>query len=267
MKPTPPIVGVPCRHDFSVLYNQRPVYAQSEGYLSAITQAGGIPFLIPLNLDRPALRRLYDLSQGILLPGGGDIAPELCYQEPHATLSDVQPDRDELEITLSRWAAAEGKPLLGICRGIQVMAVAGGGTLCQDLPSQMPEAKLHNYGYLNGNSPTWHDLVHEVRLSPDSRLAQILQTTSLWVNSLHHQAVQNVAEPFAITGRSSDGVVEVIELADHRFWCGVQWHPEVLLAEHVSARRLFEAFIEACQAYSNEMELQLVDLSQRKRNL
>ena len=150
MKSSLPLIGIPCRHDASAYYGKNPVNAQNESYLSAVSQAGGLPFLIPLNLETPALRTLYELAEGILLTGGGDVDPSLLQQDPHPTLSDIQPDRDELEITLSRWAAADGKPILGICRGIQVMAVAAGGTLCQDLPSQRPEATLHNYGYNNG---------------------------------------------------------------------------------------------------------------------
>jgi putative glutamine amidotransferase len=250
--PPAPLIGLPCRHDFSQIYANGKVNAQNENYLTAVTQAGGIPFLIPLNLEAAALRRLYDLAQGILLPGGGDIDPSLLNQPSHPTLSDVQPDRDALEMTLARWAAAEGKPLLGICRGIQVMAAASGGAIYLDLPTQMPEATQHQYGYLNGTGPGWTDLLHEVSLAPQSRLAKILQTERLAVNSLHHQAVQSVAGSLQVVGRSGDGVIEAIEIPEHPFYCGVQWHPEVLTAEHAPARRLFESFIAASAAYAGE---------------
>lgn len=247
--PVAPLIGLPCRHDLSQIYTNGKVNAQNENYLTAVSQAGGIPFLIPLNLEEAALRRLYDLAQGILLPGGGDIDPGLLNQDSHPTLSDVQPDRDALEMTLARWAAAEGKPLLGICRGIQVIAAASGGTICLDLPSQMPEATQHQYGYLNGNGPGWTDLLHEVSLTPQSRLAQMIETERLPVNSLHHQAVQSVAGPLQVVGRSGDGVIEAVEIPEHPFYCGVQWHPEVLTAAHASARNLFRAFIEASTRY------------------
>lgn len=247
-----PLIGIPCRHDKSDNYpKSSPINAQGSTYLAAIVEAGGIPFLIPLDLDEVALRTLYDLSHGIMLTGGGDIDPHILQEAAHDTLSDVQPERDRTEIILSRWATAEGKPLLGICRGIQVLAISGGGTLYQDLPTQLPEAELHNYGYLQDKSPSWHDLPHDVKLTPDSRLAQVLQTTSLGVNSLHHQAVREVVEPFVISGRSNDGVVEAIEISDHPFCCAVQWHPEVLTAEHDTARRLFAAFVEACEEFGN----------------
>jgi putative glutamine amidotransferase len=114
----------------------------------------------------------------------------------------------------------------------------------------MPQARLHHYGYIDGRGPGWDELVHEVHLTPTSRLAQILQTDRLWVNSLHHQAVERVAEPMQVTGRSSDGVVEVVERPDHPFYCGVQWHPEILFEQDESSRRIFTAFIAASAAYA-----------------
>ncbi len=246
MKSTPPLIGIPCRHDISTYYAGRPVNAQNDSYMTAVSRAGGIPFLMPMNLPAAHLRTLYDLAAGILLSGGGDIEPSLYNQPPRPTLGDVQPDRDHEEITISRWAGAEGKPLLAICRGIQVIAVAAGGTLYQDIPSQIPQATLHRYAYNNEENCPYEHLAHEVELTPSCRLAQIVQTTRFWVNSLHHQAVDSVPLPLQIAGRSPDGVVEVVEHPDHPFYCGVQWHPEVLVAEHDTARRIFEAFVQAC---------------------
>jgi putative glutamine amidotransferase len=246
MNGSKPLIGIPCRHDVSTIYAKDPVNAQGDKYLRVISQAGGIPLLIPLNLEMPALRTLYDLAAGILLPGGGDIEPALYQQSTRHELSDVQPDRDQTEIVLSRWAAEEGKPLLGICRGIQVIAVAAGGTVCQDLPTERPEATLHRYDYLGEGEDRWHYMAHEVELNPASRLCHILQTERLWVNSLHHQAVESVPAPLHIAGCSSDGVAEAIELPGHPFYCAVQWHPEVLTGEDEFARQLFRAFVEAC---------------------
>jgi putative glutamine amidotransferase len=244
MNPTSPLIGVPCYQDISGGFSRSPINAQHDAYLKAVMLAGGVPFLIPSNLTTPAWRRLFDTANGILLTGGGDIDPSFYDQPQQTKLANVQPDRDQMEMTLSRWAAEESKATLGICRGMQVMAVALGGSLCQDLPSQMPEATLHNYAYqVEGTNATDY-LAHQVVLTPSSSLSQMLGTGSLWVNSLHHQAVTGVSGPLQISGYSSDGVVEVIEHPEHVFFCGVQWHPE-LLAEHEATRRLFENFVQA----------------------
>lgn len=241
-----PLIGIPCRHDTSGKYQGSPINAQSEAYLTAIGNAGGIPFLIPLGLAEPALRKLYDLADGILLSGGGDIEPSLYKHAPHPSESDVQPDRDALEIMLCRWAAENRKPLLAICRGIQVMAIAANGTLIQDLPSQMPQADKHNHRYLDENGHKIEDLVHSIQLETGSTLNQILGTNRLTVNSMHHQAVEHMPEPYTVVARSSDGVVEAVELSGHPFFCGLQWHPEVLTERQEAARQIFRAFIAAC---------------------
>ena len=202
--------------------------------------------MIPLNLPEAALKRLYDLADGILLSGGGDLDPTLYGQTAQADLSDVQPDRDQLEIEISRWAAADGKPLLAICRGIQVLAVAHGGTICQDIPSQLPQATRHQYRYLDDELPQLDALLHEVDFKPGCRLVDIFQTNRLAVNSLHHQAVLSVGPTLQVVGHSNDGIIEALEHPDHPFYCGVQWHPELLTHQHPTARQLFSAFIAAC---------------------
>jgi putative glutamine amidotransferase len=244
----PPLIGIPCRHDTSPTYMNEPLNVQSDAYLKAISEAEGIPLLIPLNLPDTALRRLYELTDGILLSGGGDIDPPLYGQNEHPSLSDVQPDRDDMEMKISRWAAEDGKPLLAICRGIQVLAVAHGGTLCQDIPSQMPDAKLHHYHYLGDGEPPVDQFVHEARFASSSRLADMLQTDCLPVNSLHHQAVLTAPAPLQIVGRSNDGIIEALELPQHPFYIGVQWHPELLTHKQDAARQIFQAFVQACRS-------------------
>lgn len=247
MSSSQPLIGIPCYKDTSSFYSKSPVNAQIDAYLEAVVLAGGTPFLIPLNLDEPALRQLYNLAAGILLTGGGDIDPKFYNQPPQTKLYSVQPDRDQIEITLSRWAADEGKPALAICRGIQIMAVAAGGTLCQDIPTQKPQATLHNYIYQADGTNATDYLAHEVGLAASSRLAHMLGIDKIWVNSLHHQAVETVLQPLQIVGCSTDGVVEAIELPNHPFFYGVQWHPELLI-NRPESRQLFEAFVEACDS-------------------
>jgi putative glutamine amidotransferase len=244
MSSSRPFIGVPCYKDTSSSYSKSPVNAQYDAYLEAVVQGGGTPFLIPLNVDKAALRQLYDAADGILLAGGGDINPTFYNQSPQAKLYSVQPDRDQIEITLSQWAADEGKPALAICRGIQIMAVAAGGTLCQDLPTQKPEAELHSYVYQTDGTNPEDYLAHEVELAVSSRLAKMLDTNKIWTNSLHHQAIETLPKPLEIVGCSTDGVVEAIEMPHHPFFCGVQWHPELLM-DRQESQQIFRAFVQA----------------------
>jgi len=242
-----PLIGVPCRHDKSVAYQNLAVNVQNDSYLNALTKVGGIPFLMPLNLETAALRRLYNLADGILLTGGGDINSTLFNKTPFGNESDLQPDRDEMELLISRWAMMDKKPILGICRGIQVLAVSAGGDIIQDLPQQMPEATAHNYVYLADDNHTIEDIVHGVSLKHGCLLQDILQSTSLDVNSMHHQAVKSVPAPMIVTGMSDDGVIEAIELPSHPFFVGVQWHPEELIDKFDWAWILMQAFVDACR--------------------
>lgn len=244
-QPAAPLIGILARHDKSVTYRQSAVNAQNEAYLHAVTAAGGIPFIIPLNLPEDALRRLYDLADGLLFAGGGDIDPVLYGAAPLGNESDMQRDRDDAELQLVRWAAADGKPALAICRGIQIMAVALGGSLIQDLPTEKPEATRHNHRYLAEDGHKITDLIHDVTLSPSAKLSQVLKTTRLRVNSMHHQAVKTVPSPLQVVGQSEDGVIEAVELPAHRFFVGVQWHPEVLVDAEPSARAILSAFVSA----------------------
>lgn len=244
---TAPLIGIPCRHDKSVIYRKSAVNAQNESYLQAISKVGGIPFLIPLNLDTPALRKLYNLADGILLAGGGDLNPALFGAELFGNESDPQYDRDNMELLISRWAKDDRKPILGICRGIQVLAVSVGGDIIQDLPQQMPTATKHNYAYLADENHTIDDIVHRVNFEKGSQLQKIVRSASLEVNSMHHQAVKSVPAPMAVTGVSEDGVIEAIELPSHPFFVGIQWHPEVLVDRFDWAWILMQAFVDACR--------------------
>ncbi|TVQ28690.1 MAG: gamma-glutamyl-gamma-aminobutyrate hydrolase family protein [Spirochaetaceae bacterium] len=243
---TLPIIGIPCRNDRSVKYNGTAIYGQSVAYTKAIVQAGGVPFLIPLDLPEPSLRHLYDMTSGILLAGGGDIDPAVYGGAGHATIRDVEPNRDRAEITITRWAVADGRPLLGVCRGIQVIAVAAGGTLIEDIPSEVPDALPHKRPTGADREAGETGIVQLVRLTESSRLADIVGEEAISVNSIHHQAVRAVPAPFEIVGRSADGLAEAIEHRGHPFLVGVQWHPEQLVGSDESARRIFRAFVLAC---------------------
>lgn len=242
-----PIIGIPCRSDTSGLYPGRPVDAQNVAYSDAVIQSGGIPILLPVFLTGEMLHTLFNQIDGIIFSGGGDIDPTFYDQPPLVeNLSDVQIARDEHEIGLMRLAIHQYKPFFAICRGVQVMNVAAGGDLWQDLASQNPDTIRHDFYYHDDQLPRNY-IAHEVRLEQESRLRLILQDNCVRVNSLHHQAIRQVAPSLKAVGRAKDGVVEVLEVPDHPFGVGVQWHPEELYAEHIEARKMFDAFIDAAR--------------------
>jgi putative glutamine amidotransferase len=207
--------------------NGPPAYALRRNYVDAIVAAGGVPLLVPPLADEPLLMALYEHADALLLSGGEDIEPTRYGEPPHSALQQISPARDAAELLLTRRALAEGKPLLGICRGIQVLNVACGGTLYQDIPAQYPTTIDHN---ASKQHPEWSLLAHDLHLEPDSQLAELLGTTSLMTNSLHHQAVKDVGAGLRAVGHAPDGLIEALEGTNGSFVLGVQCHPEVLRA-------------------------------------
>ena len=220
-----------------------PRFGINQSYVRALTAAGCAPVLIPLLDDDDRLRAIYDRLDGIVFPGGADIAPQEYGEEPIGDLNVVEAPRDRTELTLARWAFADDLPTLGICRGQQVLNVALGGSLWQDLRHQGVTSVEHSD--VDGRART--ALMHRVRLDPDSRLAQLIDETSIEVNSLHHQAVKTVAPKLKVTGTSEDGVIESLESDDRRFLIAVQWHPEEI-DTLPWVQRLFSGFARAAQS-------------------
>ncbi len=217
-----------------------PVVTLATHYVRAILQAGGMPVLIPNLLSEPEWQEFYERLDGIVFTGGGDIEPRIFGGPDHPKVGSVDPERDALELPLLRAAAEDGKPFLGICRGLQVVNVALGGTLFTDLADQLPGAMRHNW---HEGFPRTH-LAHPVRVEEDSLLAKIFDEPMPGVNSLHHQGIKNLAPALKSIAYAPDGLVEAVELPGHPFGLAVQWHPE-WLTEHAWARRLFQAFIDA----------------------
>jgi putative glutamine amidotransferase len=184
---------------------------------------------------------------GLMLTGGGDVAPSRYGEVAHATVEEAEAGRDEFEIALVLAARARKLPILAICRGVQVLNVACGGTLVQDIPSQIAGALTHSLP-VPQHQP--YELAHEVWVDKDSLLARLMRERlvdeALEVNSRHHQAVKNVARGFVVTATAPDGVIEVIEDPEARFCLGVQWHPENFFRTG-EFRALFEGFVEAAQ--------------------
>ena len=235
-----PVVGLPT---LAIPPGPKPPrFGINQSYVRALTAAGCAPVLIPLLDDDERLRAIYDRLDGILFPGGADVAPQEYGEQPIDNLNVIEPARDRTELTLARWAFADDLPTLGICRGQQLLNVALGGSLYQDLRHQGVTTVEHS----DADGRARPALIHRVRLDPDSRLAQLIDETDIDVNSLHHQAVKDVASPLKATGTSADGVIEALESADRRFLIAVQWHPEEI-DEIPWVRRLFQGFAKAAQ--------------------
>jgi putative glutamine amidotransferase len=235
-----PLIGITTqRWSSSHTQPNKRVQGELHTYLDAVLAAGGLPIMIPLAVQGDDLRELYTRLDGVILPGGGDVEPDAYGQPPHPATNSVDADHDRAEIWLARQALEDAKPLLGICRGLQVFNVALGGTLIQDLPTQFPAAQPHYFRW--PQFPLDYP-AHSVQVEEDTLLARLVGTPIVEVNSRHHQAVQTLAAPLAVAGRAPDGVIEAIEAPRHPFALAVQWHPENLSAQP-AMRALFEGFV------------------------
>jgi putative glutamine amidotransferase len=238
-----PIIGVSCMNDVSE--GGGATIAVRPAYLRALEAAGAAPLLIHLTDDMAVVRALYELCDGILLPGGDDVDPCHFGEANHPELGEVDAQRDAVELALARWSRDDGKPLLGICRGIQVLNVAFGGSLWQDIPSQLPGRLDHRH---NTRLKQYDVLGHPLLLEPDSWLAGQLDAGEVLANTMHHQSVKDAAPGLRVTGRAPDGVIEALEGTGEQFVVGVQCHPEHLWKQAEPRwLRLFEGFVERCR--------------------
>lgn len=209
-------------------------YTLPVGYVESVRRAGARPLLVPPGEPSPGA--ILDLVDALLLPGGGDLDPALYGQAPHTTLYGIDPERDRLEVDLARAAIERRFPTLAVCRGLQVLNVALGGSLVQHLPDRIGEAVLHRAD--GGVS-----VRHPVRLDPASRLASICGASELDVASLHHQGADLLGERLRPVAWAPDGTVEAVELEDHPEIVAVQWHPELTSAADPTQQRLFDWLI------------------------
>jgi len=212
-----------------------------QAYINSIQKAGGIPLMIPVGKDTPSLDSLLSRLDGVLFTGGADIDPLRFNAQTHPRVYGVSQARDTLEFTLIEKALEGDMPMLAICRGIQVLNVAFGGSLYLDIEDQKPNALKHDWfpGYARDK------LAHSVKLFPGSRLNSIFGTPEIQVNSLHHQGISQIGENLKATAFSPDGLIEGLEVKEKSFALGVQWHPESM-PDDPGMQRLFQAFIKAC---------------------
>ena len=249
-----PIIGIPCHADFRA-GSGRPVYCNNRTYTHAIEHAGGIPLLIPILHDLTALEELLPRLDGLLLSGGADIQPHAYGGDPHPSIDEGDPRLDKLELAVTRLALEADMPVLGVCRGMQVLNVVLGGDLYQDVSDQYPGSIQH----CNRDFPRTH-ITHRVYVEPGSRMEAVLGTREFGVNSLHHQAVKHAGKGVRISGWAEDGVAELLEVDGYDFVLGVQCHPEEVYAFEPTCARLFKAFVQACSSDGlEEVEIEVAE--------
>lgn len=212
-------------------------------YIQAIEEAGGAAILLPLNTGDNLIDILFHVD-GVVLTGGDDVDSTRYDQPPHEKAEPPDRLRDQSEIETVLYCMDRKKPLLAICRGLQILNVALSGTLIQDIPSLVPDAIQHSYDY-DGDYRHAHLPRHEVRIESDSRIASIFGSQAQ-VNSFHHQAVDRVSDRLKVTATAPDGVIEAVEGRDaYHYLVGVQWHPEDMYRHDKRQAALFRSFIEA----------------------
>ncbi|HET9962094.1 MAG TPA: gamma-glutamyl-gamma-aminobutyrate hydrolase family protein [Nitrospiraceae bacterium] len=223
---------------------KEPTYFLRARYVRAIEELGGVPLILPLVAGRGARGRILSQVDGLLFTGSGpDLDPSLYGERQRYKFRLVAERRSDFELELIRLAAHNQVPTLAICGGMQSMNVACGGSLYQDIPAQVEGALPHRQ-----TTPATN-LSHSISILPGSLLARIVKKSRLKVNSSHHQSVKAVGRSLVASATAPDGIVEAIELPSHRFFLGLQWHPEFLFERHALHRRLFLAFLRASSAH------------------
>ena len=246
-----PVVGIPTQTLQSlggVSAEIPPSWVMSQRYILTLTAAGAIPWLVPL-VDDATLRGIYEQLDAVFLPGGADIDPATYGADPHPLCDRTDRDRDRVEVALATWALEDAKPVLGVCRGMQLINVAAGGTLYQDLAQELPGALKHDYFPFRGQGFARDYLAHEVRIAEGTRLADLMGAGPLRVNSMHHQGVRELGAGLVATAVSPDGLIEAIEGKRDGYLVAVQWHPEALTDNDARTRGLFTDFIHAASEW------------------
>jgi len=238
-----PLIGITGRQDQSARLHSTALYAVGQTYVRAIQKVGGVPLIIPPTMTADDCSCVLAALDGLLLTGGEDIVPKYYEQMPEAWLGGVDEKRDISELGLVQQWLTLKRPLLAICRGHQMLNIATGGTLYQDIAAHIPNALDHPYT----PARPMEQLVHWVEIAPDSQLARIFGATSLEVNSAHHQAVKTPGAGIKISAHAPDGVVEALELSAHPFCVSVQWHPEAMVKVNDSMWPLFKAFVKSAE--------------------
>ncbi len=240
-----PLIGVTTGREKSQRFFGLSLYIMNQTYVRSLENLGALPVMIPLNMTEATLYGMFQRLDGLFLPGGEDVDPANYGEERHPLLGATDRERDRTELLLTRWALQEGMPILGVCRGVQVINVACGGTLIQDLHSEQPDLDKHDYF-----PPSFERfrISHGIAIEADSQLAQAMGQVHE-VNSMHHQGIEEVGFGLRVVARAEDGLPEALEAPVLPFVVGVQWHPEELSKTDQMSANLFYNFV--CAAAEN----------------
>lgn len=221
-------------------------WVMNHRYFTALTFVGAAPVMIPLLAsDEDALRAMYERLDGVFLAGGVDVDPSAYKEDKLDVCGRTDPDRDAVELMLAKWAIADGKPLLGVCRGMQVINVACGGSLIQDVENESSRFLKHDYFPTQGFARDF--LAHDASVKSGTALESIFQSENIQVNSMHHQGIKRLGDGLVASVNAPDGLIEGLEGTSDNYLIGVQWHPEMLVESDEGTRRLFESFVEAAR--------------------
>jgi putative glutamine amidotransferase len=234
-----PLIGVTMGREKSQRFFGLSLYIMNQTYVRSLENLGALPVMIPLNMTEATLYGTFQRLDGLFLPGGEDIDPSNYGEERHPLLGATDRERDRTELLLTRWALQAGMPVLGVCRGVQMINVACGGTLTQDLHSEHPDLDKHDYF-----PPSFERfrISHGIAIEPDSRLAHAMGQVHE-VNSMHHQGIDQVGYGLRVVARAEDGLPEALEAPHLPFAVGVQWHPEELSKTDQMSANLFYDFV------------------------
>lgn len=246
-----PLIGVPTAELPGLEEGEPGIWAMRSSYVEPILALGGLPILLPQVSTITALSPLLSRLSGLLLAGGHDIHPELYGKEPQSELERTDQRRDQSELLITRWAIERHVPILGICRGMQMVNLATGGSLIQDIGQRYGSGAVHRDTPANYNSLT--EFGHFIDIEPSSRIYTLIGETPTWVNSMHHQCVDELGQGLVITARSSDdGIIEVLESANDAHWfIGLQGHPEALINQKPWVAQLYQDFLSAAYKFSH----------------
>lgn len=233
-----PLIGVT-----PAMESDESFYKVSKNNLLALEDAGGIPIVLSYLSSSSDIDQIIEQLDGLYLTGGDDIDPIHFNEEPHQKLGAFNPKRDVFEIEITKKMLSKDKPVLGVCKGAQIINLAVGGDMYQDIYAQIDDGLLQHKQKTSN-----YVAIHEIELLKGSLIHRLVGQENIRVNSFHHQANRRVGEGFVISGIAKDGVVEVVESMKHRFALGVQWHPEMMaVVGDDSSKKIFQGFISACK--------------------